>query len=289
MKHIPTDIIEQVKNDFKQEDWSLIFDELDNVSTDNLNVGCEQLIRSILTISQGNRYKLLNIRKKKYLGDPRDVISLANNINPNLDSGKRPFEIGELKKGWVSEYWTTDRNLSKQEKLKFDKWIYNNIFTKDQFNLKPKFKNEISVYQHAKLKGETLDEMIQLNNPFLKLPQQKVFENKIYSALKDTNKNTCCYTFSFNQSHAYHYDIGIYGEYEFENKQFNKVGNGILYPLYMNLFNEDVGNDFKYNYALGTGIISKSFDWYILLHFKNEKEMYIETLIGGELKITNIE
>jgi len=287
MKDFPNDIIHKVKNDFKKEDWKLVFDELIQVNEDSLNVGQIQLIRSMISLSEGNRYKILNFRKDRYFGDPRDLISLANNLNPKSDSGRRPFETGELKKGWVSEYWTTNRNLERSEIVKVDKWIYENIFTKDQSNLKPKLGSNIEIYQSDELEGETLGELIRTNNPFSKLPNQKEFEVDIYSRLKSLRKETSCYTFSFYQSPTYNYDVGIIGEYEFENKAKQTVGNGILYPLYTNLFNDDIGNSYKNNYALGTGLISKEFDWFVIIHFKNEIEKYIETLIGGQISNLN--
>jgi len=283
MKDFPIDIVDKVKNDFKEEDWKLVFNELIQVKEDSLNVGHIQLIRSMISLCEGNRHKILNFRKDRYFGDPRDLISMANNLNPKSDSGRRPFETGEFKKGWVSEYWTTNRNLKRSEIVKIDKWIYENIFTKDQSNLKPKLNSTLERYQSDELKGETLGELIGTNNPFSKLPNQKEFEADIYSRLKSLSKETCCYTFSFYQSPTYNYDVGIIGEYEFENKAKKNVGSGILYPLYTNLFNDDIGNSYRNNYALGTGLISKEFDWFLIIHFKNEIEKYIETLIGGQI------
>ena len=197
MKDFPNDIIDKVRNDFKEEDWRLVFDELIKVKEDSLNVGHIQLIRSIISLSEGSRYKILNFRKDRYFGDPRDLISMANNLNQKSDSGRRPFEIGKFKDGWISEYLTTNRKLNRSEVLKIDKWIYGNIFTEDQSNLKPKVDSSLEVYQSDDLKGETLGELIRLNNPFSKLPNQKEFEANIYSRLKFLNKETCCYTFSF--------------------------------------------------------------------------------------------
>ncbi|MEI7596146.1 MAG: hypothetical protein WCK02_10400 [Bacteroidota bacterium] len=48
----------------------------------NLNVGEEQLVRSILTISNGNTQKLRDIIKDLYV-DPRDVIMTAECLAGN--------------------------------------------------------------------------------------------------------------------------------------------------------------------------------------------------------------
>ncbi|MGB3080959.1 MAG: hypothetical protein WBB31_17895 [Saprospiraceae bacterium] len=290
MENLPGDIIEKVKNDFRKEDWDLIFSEIENVRHDMRNVGFNQLIRSMISLSQGNSHKFLDFRKNKYLGDPRDIMSLANNINPNSDSGRRPFEIDKLKPGWVSEYWTSDVIIPDSEKQRIYNWLYSNLFTDTQSGLKPKTDGTCTILDKFYLKGESFFEMIMLNNPLSKLPDQVVFERIIYKVLVSINYNTECYWITFNQSFAYHYDIGTLGEYEFENKKLNKIGNGILYPIYSNLFNKDVGNDFDYNYALGTGLISKDFNWFLLFHLNREKKLYFEILAGGALKFrTQIE
>lgn len=287
MEILTTDIIEKIKNDFKQEDWKIVFEELNRILIDSLNVGSIQLIRSIIQLSEGNRYKILNYRNDKYLGDPRDIIMQANNKNPESNFGLNPFDIEYKKKGWITEFWTTDKNISKEEKLLIDKWMYSQLFTSDQFQLKPKIDNELIVVQHSKLTGKTLLELLKPNTPFHKLPDKKILETAIYKTLKENRLRTDCYTISFNQSHTYKYDRGVIGEYEFENKENHEVGDGKLHPLLINLFNESIGNSYSSNYALGTGIVAKDLSWYLIIHFKNEKETYIETLLGGQNEITD--
>lgn len=282
MENLPVDIIEIVKNDFAKEDWQLIFSEIEIVRRDLLNVGDIQLIRSMIALCQGNRYKFLNIRNNKYLGDPRDVISLANKINPDLDSGISPFDVDKLKPGWVSEFWTRDARISASEKLKLDNWIYSDLFTDTQYNLKPKVEGNVTTLHKFYLEGESLSEVMILNNTFLGLPDQVELERIIYTVLTSNNLHTECYWITFRQGYTYHHDRGAIGEYEFENKKLNKVGNGVLYPLYSNLINEDVGQSFEYSFALGTALISKDFNWFLLFHLNKEKELYIEILAGGE-------
>lgn len=288
MENLPYDIIEKIKNDFKDEDWDLIFNEVKEIINDSIDVDYIHFLRCYITICEGNRYKFLNLRKMRYLGDPQNVFLLANNLNPKSDSGRIPFKINEIRPGWVSEYWTTDRNLTQEKIIEINFWVYNTLFSPDQYHLQPSENSYFRMVINEKLNNEREDNYLTLNRIFSILPKQEEFEKKIYKALKSEGFQTNCFWFSFTQSTTYHYDIGTVGEYEFENKEFNQVGEGKLYPLYVNLIHDDhFRNSYDYNCALGTGLIDKDFDWYILIHFINVEERNIEVIIGGNQKFVD--
>lgn len=91
---IPRDILERLRNDYRNEkDYAEALNIVEQVKVDILNVGWDQLIRSMLLIADGNLETMKQIIESKYYGDPRDVImkmmsmpEVANNY------GMTPFE-----------------------------------------------------------------------------------------------------------------------------------------------------------------------------------------------------
>ena len=93
MEELPVDIIKKVRHDFEEEDQKVVFEEFSEISKESLNVGLVQLLRSVLVLSSGDTQKLLSFRQRRYHGDPRDVISMANSMTPQFNSGLEPFGI----------------------------------------------------------------------------------------------------------------------------------------------------------------------------------------------------
>ena len=91
MDQLPIDIVKKVRSDFQGEDQRVVFEEFSEISNETLNVGLVQLLRAILVLSRGDILKLLEFREKRYRGDPRDVISMANSASPQFNSGLEPF------------------------------------------------------------------------------------------------------------------------------------------------------------------------------------------------------
>ncbi|MEZ5049288.1 MAG: hypothetical protein R2766_06520 [Saprospiraceae bacterium] len=58
----------------------------------NLNVGNDQLIRSALVITAFSSDKLENLIRMKFNDDPRDILVLANEMNPRINYGITQFE-----------------------------------------------------------------------------------------------------------------------------------------------------------------------------------------------------
>ncbi len=84
MTTLPTDIERRIDQLFidltdNQEVKKIIL----SLWTKTLNVGEDQLARSILTISEGDLQKLKSIYKQNFYGDPRDVIMTAERLLGN--------------------------------------------------------------------------------------------------------------------------------------------------------------------------------------------------------------
>lgn len=88
---LPDDIIREINSKFMESDVSAILDLCLKVKNDSLNVGPDQLIRCMILLSGGDRIKMEEIRNLKYWGDPRDVISTANNNFTNCNFGINEF------------------------------------------------------------------------------------------------------------------------------------------------------------------------------------------------------
>lgn len=91
---IPIDILLRIKSDFQSLcEYNQALSLINHVRLDNLNVGWEQLSRSLLILADGDIYKLKNIVENNYGGDPRDVImDMMNKPNSNNDFGMTPFK-----------------------------------------------------------------------------------------------------------------------------------------------------------------------------------------------------
>lgn len=91
---IPQNIKEKIFREAKSED---IADQLillcDQIYKTQLNVGVDQLIRSLLVLSDFEVDKVTNLIENKLLGDPRDIISMAQSKNKKNGWGLIKFEI----------------------------------------------------------------------------------------------------------------------------------------------------------------------------------------------------
>lgn len=79
MTELPSDIENKINKLFSSEnDRSKAKELMESLWSESLNVGPDQLARSILTLCNGSLDTLIEIRKDFY-GDPRDVIMMAEN------------------------------------------------------------------------------------------------------------------------------------------------------------------------------------------------------------------
>lgn len=90
--NLPLDIVREIKRKFSNRDIESVLELCQKVRYDSLNVGADQLIRCMILLSEGDRGKMEEIRERKYWGDPRDVISSANDKFKNCNSGLRKFD-----------------------------------------------------------------------------------------------------------------------------------------------------------------------------------------------------
>ena len=75
MKTVPKDIIKKIDSLFHDSDVNHEIKNLINsLWSADLNVGADQLARSILVLSDGNVQKIEDIFLHDFYGDPRDVI-----------------------------------------------------------------------------------------------------------------------------------------------------------------------------------------------------------------------
>jgi len=92
---LPPDIIKKVKQLFPNpEESDKVLKILRPIKEEGLNVGADQLIRSILIIAEGDMEKIKKIIDSHYYGDPRDVIMEAmQKDGNNNDHGMTPFQF----------------------------------------------------------------------------------------------------------------------------------------------------------------------------------------------------
>ena len=90
--NLPSDIVYEVRRKFSPKDEASVLDLCRKIKADSLNVGSDQLIRCMILLSGGDKNKMEEIRAKKYWGDPRDVISSANNKFKDCNYGLRKFD-----------------------------------------------------------------------------------------------------------------------------------------------------------------------------------------------------
>ncbi|MEL6250482.1 MAG: hypothetical protein AAFR87_00620 [Bacteroidota bacterium] len=94
MADLPIDIEKRIKRDFpKAKDYENVRALLSEIDRSYINVGKEQLIRSMLLIAKGNPDKIQEIIDTNFHHDPRDVIMMAMGISDNTSNyGIDPFE-----------------------------------------------------------------------------------------------------------------------------------------------------------------------------------------------------
>ena len=86
------DIINSIKLRSKSEvEQTKILDICKQIQMMNLNVGSDQLIRSILTLTEYSPEKMKIILENKFGGDPRDILVEANRKEPNINYGINTF------------------------------------------------------------------------------------------------------------------------------------------------------------------------------------------------------
>jgi hypothetical protein len=84
---IPKDILSKIDELFpEKEDHLTAKNLIEDIRESTTNVGYPQLIRSILTLSDGNLSVIRKIVDSDYYGDPRDVIMRAEKKLGNPDT-----------------------------------------------------------------------------------------------------------------------------------------------------------------------------------------------------------
>ncbi len=94
-KHgLPDDILLRIQQKFPNpKDREEVLKMMDEIKKDAINVGKEQLIRSILIIADKDKNKIRQIIDSKYYGDPRNIIIEAMEVPGNEnDHGMTSFE-----------------------------------------------------------------------------------------------------------------------------------------------------------------------------------------------------
>ena len=84
MEKLPNDIIQRINMDFKTRNTQkYIIKKLSTLYKMSINVGIEQLIRSILIIANGNIEEFDKIFESSFYNDPRDLIMYAMDKTKN--------------------------------------------------------------------------------------------------------------------------------------------------------------------------------------------------------------
>ena len=92
IKFLPIDILNRINNDFKREaDKKYVKNKLLTLYTENITVGAEQLMRSILVIAGGKKDLVAKLFRENFLNDPRDVIMEAMAIDSAINYGNNAF------------------------------------------------------------------------------------------------------------------------------------------------------------------------------------------------------
>ena len=88
---LPNDIQKKINQEFGEDEEVLKM--INFVQNDSaINVGVDQLIRSILIVAKGDKAKMKEIIDSRYHGDPRDLIMLAMSLsNQQSNYGMNPF------------------------------------------------------------------------------------------------------------------------------------------------------------------------------------------------------
>ena len=93
MQKLPKDIIDKIEQTYSLEQRELVIEKLGSLWETELNVGEEQLARSILIIADGDMRKVEEIFETKFYRDPRDLIMYAASLSENKTYyGIEPFE-----------------------------------------------------------------------------------------------------------------------------------------------------------------------------------------------------
>jgi len=94
MADLPIDIEKRIKRDFPEEkDYENVRALLSGIERSYINVGKDQLIRSILIIAVGDPAKIQEIIDSNFYHDPRDVIMMGMGASDNTSNyGIDPFE-----------------------------------------------------------------------------------------------------------------------------------------------------------------------------------------------------
>ena len=85
--------MQRVEQTYIEEERKSVISKLLSLWETNLNVGAEQLARSILIVADGKFDTLESVFKSIFQGDPRDVILIAMEKSENKTHyGNKPFE-----------------------------------------------------------------------------------------------------------------------------------------------------------------------------------------------------
>jgi len=89
---IPKDIKDKIAFEVRSIKYkSQLIEQCEQVYKMSINVGYDQLIRSLLILSDFRIEEFKRIIEEKFFGDPRDVITMANLKNPNSNWGINKF------------------------------------------------------------------------------------------------------------------------------------------------------------------------------------------------------
>ncbi|MDR1315319.1 MAG: hypothetical protein LBK13_00480 [Spirochaetales bacterium] len=93
IKFLPEDILNRIRDDFrKKRENAYIKNKLLTVYSKNVNIGAEQLMRSILVIANGRKDVVDKIFDENFYNDPRDVLMEAMNIDNTINYGLNKFK-----------------------------------------------------------------------------------------------------------------------------------------------------------------------------------------------------
>jgi hypothetical protein len=94
MVKLPKDILNRIEKDYKaKHKQKYVIEKLSTLYCTYINVGVDQLIRSILILADGKAEEIDKIFESNFYGDPRDLIMNAmSKTNNETHYGINPFK-----------------------------------------------------------------------------------------------------------------------------------------------------------------------------------------------------
>lgn len=89
---VPIDIVNAINSKLEEESKLELIGLCEDIYKVNINVGYEQLIRSMLILSNFNIKSFLELRASNFCGDPRDLIMKAQAIDNSFNYGMNKFK-----------------------------------------------------------------------------------------------------------------------------------------------------------------------------------------------------